>query len=320
MSQGKRKRITKTNDATEDHTKKVQRSFSIASFEDLSNESIYQVLECLDGYDIYRSFLNLNTRFRNLTVHANLSMKISYETMSKSTFTNDYMNFIRLMQGQVKSLHISEPFTIEYLFLSTDNLFIYSQLQTLSVQNIESEHLENLLNRLVILPNLTSLTIDIGFLSNPINIYRLIFQLPVLQYCQLSFENYNNLSITLPVLVNTLSPIQYLVVNDQSSINNVDFLLPYLPQLRRLSITTRLSLTLILILLKNSTQFTFMPSDKYYNSILQFIQKHIEEIKCLYISTTDGNLRKLEEFKNTTLSSLPYLKKFPFRNPSEVSC
>jgi hypothetical protein len=247
-------------------------------------------------------------------------MKITYEIMSKSTFINDYMSFIRLMKDQMKSLHISEPFTIEYLFPITDNIFIYSQLQTLSIDNMESEYLENFFQRLAVLPNLSSLTMDIGFMPNPIDIYGLIFQLPVLQYCQLSFKKCLSPSIMLPTIVNISSSIKYLMIDNQNSINTVDLLLPYLPQLRCLSITTTLNVLLILIIMKNSTQFILMPSDKDYNSTVQLIHKHIKQIDFLHISTTDKYNAELEELKNTILSCLPYLKKIHFQNPSEISC
>jgi hypothetical protein len=63
-----------------------------------------------------------------------------------------------------------------------------------------------------------------------------------------------------------------------------------------------------------------MPTDEYYGSTVQFIQKHIEEIKYLNISTTDRYISKIEQLKNRILSSLPYWKQFQFRNPNEISC
>jgi hypothetical protein len=79
----------------------------------------------------------------------------------------------------MKVLHLSDPLIVEYIFPITEDISIYSQLQTLYLENIESQYLEDLLHRLAVLPNLSALTIHVGSGINQINIYNRLFQLPV---------------------------------------------------------------------------------------------------------------------------------------------
>jgi len=212
MNGRKRERITTTDDSDVGQINKLQRissslltsinRYSITSFEDFPNEVIYEIFEYLDASHIYQGFSNLNIRFQNLFKYLNVRIKINYSIFSKSTFQNYYTDFIRPIKHRIKTLHVSDPITIEYIFPITENIIIYSQLQTLFLNNIESEYLENLLNHLVVLPNLSSLTIHVGHGTNKINIYTLIFQLPVLKYCKLSFEDHTPLG-PLPISTNT---------------------------------------------------------------------------------------------------------------------
>jgi len=248
MNGMKRQRITTTDDSDDGRINKLQRissclqlRYSITSFEDFPNEIIYETLEYLDPVHIYQGFFNLNTRFQNLIKYLNVPIKINYSTLSKSIFQNYYTDFIIPIQHRIKTLHISDPITIEYIFPITENIIIYSQLQTLFLDNIESEYLENLLSRLTVLSNLSSLTIHVGRGTNKINIYNLIFQLPVLKYCKLSFEDHTPLG-SLPISTNISSPIEHLLIEDNYDINEVDALLSYVPQLRRLSIQKKMQI------------------------------------------------------------------------------
>jgi hypothetical protein len=42
---------------------------SITSIENLSNEFFHEIFDYLDGWDIYKAFLNLNYRFQHLREH-----------------------------------------------------------------------------------------------------------------------------------------------------------------------------------------------------------------------------------------------------------
>ncbi|CAF1322293.1 unnamed protein product [Rotaria sp. Silwood1] len=95
--------------------------------------------------------------------------------------------------------------------------------------------MENLLHSFTSLPNLSSLAIPIAQGSNTNTIYNLIFQLPVLKYCKMTFEE--NISFeSLPRSTKLSNSIEHLVINGACHYAIIDALLSYVPQLRRLSI------------------------------------------------------------------------------------
>jgi hypothetical protein len=335
MNGRKRQRITTTDDSDVGQINKLQRissclltsinRYSVTSFEDFPNEVIYEMFEYLDASHIYQGFSNLNIRFQNLFKYLNVRIKINYSIFSKSTFQNYYTDFIRPIKHRIKTLHVSDPITIEYIFPITENIIIYSQLQTLFLDNIESEYLENLLNRLTVLSNLSSLTIHVGRGTNKINIYNLIFQLPVLKYCELSFEDNTPLG-PLPISTNISSPIEHLLIKDNYDLNEVDALLSYVPQLHRLSITTRYESfkfkpILILILLKNLAKISFTMNRLPLNDIEQFIKKHYHQIKLLHLSTNYTEINYgIDISERLILPYLPQLKTFQFQDASKIFC
>ncbi len=249
----------------------------------------------------------------------NAPIKANISTFSKSTFQHYYTAFILPIQHRMKILHVSDPITIEYIFPLTDNIPIYSQLQTLFLENIEPKYLEDLLHHLAVLPNLFSLTLHANPDTNTINIYRRLFQLPVLKYCELSFDE-NTLLQTLPTSTDISSPIEHLIMKGNYSLNEIDVLLSYVPQLRRLSITNEYTLILVFILLNNLTQLSFTLVQLQSDEIDQFIRKHSHQIKVLHFSSTAMCNHHIETLKNSILSYLPYMKIFQFHNPAEILC
>jgi hypothetical protein len=277
----------------------------------------------LDAYHIYQGFFKLNTRFQNLLSHINAPIKTSISTFSKSEFQHYYTDLIRPIQHRIKVLHLSDPLIVEYIFPIKEDISIYSQLQTLYLENIESRYLEDLLHRLAILPNLSSLTIDVDSGVNEINIYNQLFQLPVLKYCELSFVRNNSLE-TLPISANTSSPIEYLIINNHYDLHTVDALLSYLPQLRRLSITGKDAQTLVFILFNNSRQLSFTLANVHSNNDLeQFMKKYTYQIKlvhsCTLYNTYDDN-DNIEIWGKSTLSYLPSVKIVRLNDERDILC
>lgn len=208
------------------------------------------------------------------------------------------------MQHRMKKLHVSDPFTIEYIFPITENILVYSQLQKLFLENIESSFLENLLNRLVVLPSLSSLTVHVGSGSDRNNIYKQIFQLPMLKYCNLLFEEIH-LPVLLPNFTNISSPIENLIITDDDSLININAMLPYLPKLRRFSMTKQyeyaaVSLSIIaLIRFKNLTQISFTIDNIQSNDIELFLKNYAHQIELLhfftYTSHDTSSVKELEK-------------------------
>jgi len=250
----------------------------------------------------------------------NTPIKANISTLSKSTFQHYYTDFIRPIQHRMKILHVSDPITIEYIFPLAENISICSQLQTLLLENIESKYLEDLLPRLAILPSLSSLTMHVGYGVNKINIYNQLFQLPVLKYCELSFEEICPLP-SLPTCTNPVSLIEHLIIKDNYFLNEIDSLISYVPHLRRLSITSEYAYILVSILLNDLTQLVFTLVGLKSDDIEQFIKKHSHDIKVLHFWIVNGQVYPyIETSKTLILSYLPHVKIFHFNNAIKILC
>jgi len=112
----------------------------------------------------------------------------------------------------------------------------FLRLERLILDQIESKHLENILQYALSLPNLTSLTIGcVGYTDDSSNIYYQIFRLCQLKYCQISGLTIGN-SELLPNVNNQYSPIEYLVMKNSVNFDCFDILLSYIPRLRHFSL------------------------------------------------------------------------------------
>jgi len=111
-----------------------------------------------------------------------------------------------------------------------------TQLTKLILHNIESNSIEQILNHLSSLPVLSSLTIvSINNIIIKNNIYYKLFRLSALKYCQILIELLDCPKSFL-VATNQFSTIEHLVINNKISIDQLEILLSYVPQLHRLSI------------------------------------------------------------------------------------
>jgi hypothetical protein len=204
---------------------------SITVFEDLSNELIYEIFEFLDLHHAFQGFYNLNRLFQNLFVHSNLPIKINISSISKSTFHHYLEYIITPHANRIKSLRLSNPFA--------DNMFLLlpelTQLTTLIITNIKSAFIEDVVYNLRFLRVLSLIITSIDYIENQDVIYKNIFHVPRLKYCQLLIETRNDPS-SLPTPTNKFSSIEHLVINNNVWLHQLDSLLLYVPQLRRLSL------------------------------------------------------------------------------------
>ncbi|CAF3192332.1 unnamed protein product, partial [Rotaria sp. Silwood2] len=156
--------------------------------------------------------------------------------MSKSRFQCYLTYFIMSQTYRIKSFRLSNPFATDMtllLFPITTNL---TRLESLTINNIESDYFEGVINHLFSLPSLSSLVItSIDYITNQNDIYQKIFRLPTLKYCQILCETLKHLR-AMSIATNEFSSIEYLVINNKVSIDQLYSLLPYVPQLRRLSL------------------------------------------------------------------------------------
>ncbi|CAF4675009.1 unnamed protein product [Rotaria sp. Silwood1] len=143
------------------------------------------------------------------------------------------------------------------------------------------------------LPNLTSLTIETSNVQEEINdIYRLIFVLPKLKYYRIFFSNNCHL-ITLPLALNNqCSPIEYLVIDHDCSLNELLSLIPYTPKLRRLTVhkikTNDSNITILSSITLANLNLIYLDLHQTTFNVLEiFITKKFPNLKSLFIVSSD---------------------------------
>jgi hypothetical protein len=156
----------------------------------LSNELIYEIFEFLHPHQAFQAFYDLNKRFENLFVYSNLPIKINFISISKSSFQRYLTHIIIPHACQIQSLRLSNIFSTEMSLSILSVLTSLSRLKTLTINDIESEYIEQIINRLSSLSVLSSLTItSTGNIKNQNDIYQKIFRFRALKYCQILIEN-----------------------------------------------------------------------------------------------------------------------------------
>lgn len=216
----------------------------IITFEDLSNEIIYEVFELLNFCHVYQSFFNLNQRFQNRLTHSRLPINVDFSSISKTTFEFYYTNILTPHQRRIKTLHLPNTFVLNRIFSSSDQSFQFTRLEQLSVTIYGTTSLHNLFTILRSLPQLLSLTIKVkskyvNYQENPYG----MFHSPRMGYQRVMNEN----SFTKKPYIfppTEFKSVQYLFLDYPIYLNEVSTLLLIFPGLRHLSLQN----------LKNSSQ------------------------------------------------------------------
>ncbi|CAF3514370.1 unnamed protein product, partial [Adineta steineri] len=216
---------------------------SYTCFKNLSNEVLYEIFEYLDGCDIYKSFSNLNNRLQNLIISSLFLLRITLDPISKPLLEYHCQQVIIPNSHRIRSLYLWDPSTYPQLMDTFFNYCIidstFHRLESIFLHGIGREKLLTTLVHLKSLPCLFTLTIftndknykdlDLG------KIYQLIFSLPKLKYNRLCVPRYV-LPIYIPHVINKkFSTIEYLVIDHFCTLDELNCLLHYTPQLRRLS-------------------------------------------------------------------------------------
>ncbi len=294
-------------------------SVSITHFEDLSNEIIYEVFEFLDFYCVYEAFFDLNIRFQNLLTHSNFPINIDLSLKSKRNFQLYHENVLIPCQHRIKSVHLSNPLIIERIFSSSlDTPLAFTRLEKLTLHNITSILLEQLFTHFISASCLFSLDITcIGIVQDERNLYRQIFRLSQLKYCKLLCEHYVSHG-SIPVATNEYSPIEYLVIEHKLRLHEVNALLSYVPQLRRLSLdcessssdTQTISSSIVL---NHLTHLSLDIRGFLFDQFESIMKNLFHLVQVLHIhnwETNDGTYYDANRWKQLILTSLPYLRIF----------
>lgn len=243
--------------------------------------------------------------------------------MPQSKFQHYYSDFIKPNEHRIQSLYLIDPLAIDVFFSSTEHIVKYSGLQTLVLNEIDLGSVQNLLGDLNSLNNLSSLTIHIDHETNKITIYDMIFHLPVLKYCKLSFKEHNSLG-SLPMCTNPSSTIEYFFINDNYNLVEVNSILSYIPKVRRLSIEYQYrpnpqNALICLILLNNGTYICVTGDRLELRDIEQFVKDHFQQIKVLHISSCT-DLFNTTIRTQSLLSYLPHLYTIDYSSLNMQEC
>ncbi len=292
---------------------------SIKRLEDLSNELFYEIFNYLDIYHVYKGFYSLNLRLQNLLTNSTLPLKINISSMSKSTFQQYNRQILMPNKHRIRSLRLSNPFLIDFIFSPVRITSNFIRLETLIFDHIKSKYLPNILHHLASLPNLSSLIIiPIDRISSPNDLYLHLFHLPALKYCKVSFEARFG-HYTLPLTTNSISPIEHLVIHNDFSLDQLDAVLSYVSHLRRLFIQC---------LNRSSNLSTELFSDKpnnlthvYLNKItipferFESMSRNLfNQLEVLRISiSNDREYLNANRWEQLILSAMPRLRIFDFQ-------
>ncbi|CAF3062856.1 unnamed protein product, partial [Rotaria sp. Silwood2] len=113
----------------------------INSFENLSNELLYEIFDYLDAYAIYKVFSNLNTRFQALLASSSLRLKIDLRFHSQDIL--QYCSTHIVTPNKDKIISIIWPYFYDYesnfTLFNIDSSF--NRLDSLTLRDIESNQL-----------------------------------------------------------------------------------------------------------------------------------------------------------------------------------
>jgi hypothetical protein len=294
---------------------------SITSIENLPNEVYYEIFSYLDGCKIHHAFFDLNHRFQQLLNCPSLLFRIKLWSYIDDSFVNDYKQIIHFNRQQIFSLNLKLPlYTNGFFSLYTFDSSL-DHLESLILNSIEQNMLNQFLPKLISLSRLLSLTINMeNLIINPIEIYQTIFNLPMLKYYKfIAFQLNSSISLSIPTK-KQFSPIEYLVIDHYCTFNELFNIVSYTPQLRRLNLTyafyenpadIETISPMILSNLSHLSSHGLITFDEFE----MFINKIYWKLKVLSYATHSKdidylNAKRWEEF---ILKYLPDLEKFYFK-------
>ncbi|CAF4293562.1 unnamed protein product, partial [Adineta steineri] len=244
-------------------------------FENLSNELIIEIFEYFNGYEICKSFSNLNSHFQQLINSSFVLFKF---------YSNDFITDNQLLLNHKHQL-ISLQYDASFSSYSIDSSF--NHLESLIINNISSI---KLLSNLSSLPRLYSLTIDTQSRFDDLTqLYQLVFTLPKLKYFKCISEIRTLCYLSSKINDKQLSNLEYLYCDHTCTINELSTIIPYLPKLRSLSFYPITLNNLKLLINENlevlSLDFAYEDIE-YFDAYLweSFILKYLPKLEKTYFT------------------------------------
>jgi hypothetical protein len=206
----------------------------------------------------------------------------------------------------------------EFVLSSIGKLSKFSRVETLILENIEYACLRKLLDQLPSLSLVSSLVISsVDSVKDKNTVYRQIFRLPALKYCKLSLKGRDSKE-TLPISINEYSSIEHLIITHSVYLHELDSLLSYVPQLRRLSFHSLLESRSERTktsppLLNHLTHISFQINSIKFDQFEQLVIDLFPNIQVLHLLLTNDISREYldaHRWKQLILSHIPNLRVF----------
>lgn len=102
---------------------------------------IYEIFDFLDFEHAYDAFYNLNKCFQTLLIDLTIPININMLSMSKSDFQNYYTHIITPNKCRIKSLYLSNSFSIDLFFTQVHIASKFTRLERIIFDNIKSQNL-----------------------------------------------------------------------------------------------------------------------------------------------------------------------------------
>jgi hypothetical protein len=187
----------------------------------------------------------------------------------------------------------------------------------LTFDNIKADNLISILSILTSLPRLFSLTlIGIEKIRSRNMIYSSLFRLPVLKYCKLSLDVLDQHSYS-SLKNNEYSSIEHLIIDTKCNLDELIELLPYTPQLRRLSCrisTIDSSLSGMNVVPRNLNDIHLQLEDTSFDEFEWFISHFSCQIQVLRVFTKrDIEFLNADRWQRLITEQMPVLHRFLFQ-------
>jgi hypothetical protein len=246
-------------------------------------------------------------------------MKIQFS--SSTILDSRYKHFLDLNKHHIISLHFSnEPIVDDFItFYIIDSSFLH--LESLVLKDISIYKLLIHLFYLKSVPYLSSLNISLeDCYDNLGDIYRMIFHLSLLKYFKLKISEAEQLEINIPIASNDhFSSLKYLAIHHCCTLNQLNDLLSYTPQLSHLDCSNIIAPEDDIesegfIKLMNLVHLTIgiydIPLDEFEDCLLKLCSQL--QFLNITVESWDKDFLDVSRWEQLILENMIYLKEFVF--------
>ena len=278
----------------------------------------------MDDCDILYAFRNLNHRFEELFESLSIMLIIDPDNQPSKTYLFDmWKQILHCNKDQIVIIYLTmSSLPIKEFFSSFSFDSSFNRLDTLHLDNFQSDILIRFLKNLSHLPGLTSFTISISDKSIDLtDVYQIILTLPALKSYKL-FANGQQFSSLLPIatLDEQLRTIERLDIRNHCSFNDCLSIISHTPKLSHLAYihTNPIDFNIQ----SNSSISTSKLTHLYiritgmkFNIFEEFISKIHSKLEVLSFTTESEDITYLDanRWKRFLLKYYPQLKEFYLR-------